>query len=233
MSPVVSSVRRGAWPARMPSEPSTPGTRTICTSSENSLRSGVTSSSGNVAILLSITKSAPLLTKERGLRGEVLRGHRLGLLDRFVNVADEEEGLLRQVVVLAIDHFLEGADGVLERDVLAGNTGELLRDAERLRKEPLDAAGTRHDQLIFVRKLVDAEDRDDVLQLFIAVQDLLHGARNLVVLRTDDVGLEDLRGGGQRVDRRVDAFLGDAPLQIDVGVQVRESRGGAGSVGSS
>ena len=41
----------GACLARTPKEPLIPGARTACTSSEKSIRSGVTNSSGNVDIL--------------------------------------------------------------------------------------------------------------------------------------------------------------------------------------
>jgi hypothetical protein len=40
--------------------------------------------------------------------------------------------------VRAAENFLEGADGVLERNKLALITGEDLRDSERLRHETLN-----------------------------------------------------------------------------------------------
>jgi peptide chain release factor 1 len=42
------------------------------------------------------------------------------------------------------------------------------------------------------------------------------------VLVADDAGIEDARGGGQRIDRRVDAQLDDRPRQVGRRVQVRE-----------
>ena len=44
--------------------------------------------------------------------------------------------------MLASENLLEGADGVLERDELALEAGEDLRDRERLRHETLDLTGT-------------------------------------------------------------------------------------------
>ena len=65
----------------------------------------------------------------------------LGLGDGLLDVADQEERLLGQVVVLALAERLERGDRLLERDVLAGDAGELLGDEERLRQEALDLAG--------------------------------------------------------------------------------------------
>ena len=60
---------------------------------------------------------------------------RLRLGERFVDRADQVERLLRHAVVLAVGDFLEAADGLVDRDVLAFEAGELRRDEERLRQE--------------------------------------------------------------------------------------------------
>ena len=52
--------------------------------------------------------------------------------------------------------------------------GELLGHVERLREEALDLARARHGQLVFVGQFVDAQNRDDVLQILVALQNLLH-----------------------------------------------------------
>src|SRR5579871_6155059 len=215
MRPVVNSASMGACFARTPNEPSTPGARIACTSSENITFSGVTNSRGNVAI------------KRSSLR---LGAQRFRLLDSLIDDTDIVERLLRQVVMDAPDKLFEGADGLLERHVFAGQAGELFRDTERLRHELLHAAGAGDDQFVVVGEFVNAEDGDNVLKLFVALQDLLHAARHLIVLLPDDVGLQDAGGGGQRVDSGIDALLGDTPLQIDVSVQVGEG-GRRGRVG--
>ena len=62
---------------------------------------------------------------------------------------------------------------------------------------------------ILVAQLLHTEDGDDVLQLLrILLQRLLHAAGDAVVLLADDVRLKDTRGGGERIDRGVDALLG-------------------------
>ena len=94
-------------------------------------------------------------------------------------------------------------------DELAGSAGERFGDEERLRQEALDPARAGDDQLVLVAELLHAEDGDDVAEVLVALQRLLHFARHLVVLVTDRVGGEHLRRRLERVDRRVDAQLGD------------------------
>ncbi len=78
------------------------------------------------------------------------------------------------------------------------------------------------DELVLFRELVDAENRDDVLEVLVLLQHDLHVAGALVVLLADDAGREDRRGRGQRIDRRVDAHLGDRAGQNGRRVEVRE-----------
>ena len=66
---------------------------------------------------------------------------------------------------------LEALDRVFDLDVLALQTGELLADRERLREETLDLTRTRNGQLVVFRKLVETENGDDVLQVFVTLQD--------------------------------------------------------------
>ena len=54
--------------------------------------------------------------------------------------------------------------------------------------------------------------------------------RDVVVLRADELRGEDPRGRGERVHGRVDALVGDRPLQVGGRVEVGE-RGGRGRVG--
>ena len=124
------------------------------------------------------------------------------------------------------DDLLEALDRVGEGDVSARDAGELLGDVEGLGEEALDLARAVDRELVFGTELVHAEDRDDVLQLLVALEDLLDPARDGVVLLADDARVEDARGGGQGVDRRVDALLDDAPREDGRRVEVGE--GGRG-----
>src|SRR5690242_13682523 len=112
----------------MPSSPSTPGSVTSSTVSWTSGRSGVTISSVSL-VGSAISRSSGLL-------------HLLGGGEHVLDAAGHVEGALRDVVVLALDDFLEALDGVGDRHVLALQAGELLGDEERLREEPLQLART-------------------------------------------------------------------------------------------
>ena len=76
--------------------------------------------------------------------------------------------------------------------------------------------------LVLFRELVHAEDGDDVLELLVALQDLLHLAGDGVVLLADDARVEHARGRVERIDRRVDALLGDRARQHGGRVEVGE-----------
>ena len=129
------------------------------------------------------------------------------------------------MVPLAVADLLEAADRLGQRRELARLAGERLGHEERLRQEPLDPAGAVHDLLVLLAQLVDAEDGDDVLQLAVALEDLLHAAGDGEVLLADELRVEDAAVRRQRVDGRVDALLGDRPLQVDEGVEVLEGVG--------
>ena len=58
----------------------------------------------------------------------------------------------------------------------------------------------------------------------VALEHLLDLVGDLEVLLAEDLGLEDRRGRVERVDRRVDALLGDRPRQRRGRVEVREHR---------
>src|SRR3954469_19021401 len=194
----------GWWLASTPIEPTVVRVETISTSSLKTSPSGVRTSTRNFV-------RATALALVRGL-------------DDLVDAALHEERRLRQLVMLAVDDLLERAHRVVDRDVRARRAGERLGDVERLRQEALDLARALHRHLVLVGELVDAEDRDDVLELLVALQDLLDARRDLVVLLAEDVRLEDRRGRVERVDRRVDALLRDRPRQRRRGVQVGEHR---------
>src|SRR3546814_7201990 len=97
--------------------------------------------------------------------------------DLLIDAADHVEGGFGQVIIVAVDHRLERADRVFDRDELAGDAGEHLGDVERLRKKALNLARARNRQLILFRQFVHAENGDDVLQALVLLQDRLDGTR--------------------------------------------------------
>src|SRR5262245_35093996 len=141
------------------------GRATKSTASSSTARSGVTTThwSGNSVGPAVAMSSLPFR-------------HALGLLGGLLDGADVHERALGQVVPLAVAQLLEAADGVRQRRDLAGAVGERLGDDERLRQEALDAAGAGHHLLVLLAQLLDAEDGDDVLELAVALEDLLHAA---------------------------------------------------------
>src|SRR5687768_9739014 len=94
----------GAWLARTPMEPVVVRVETISTLSSNTFPSGVRTSTGKLlrAILLLLLPGGRLL----GLRPA-------GRLDHLVDRPLQQEGPLRDVVVLALDDLLEGAHRLL------------------------------------------------------------------------------------------------------------------------
>src|SRR3712207_2858274 len=112
--------------------------------------------------------------------------HATSLLYDLVYVADHVERLLWQIVVLALDDLLEGADVVLHLHELALHARELLGHEERLREEALYPACPVDDDLVLLGELLHTEDVDDVLQLLVALHDVLHPLGHLVVLISDD-----------------------------------------------
>src|SRR5207244_11021460 len=90
----------------------------------------------------------------------------------------------------------------------------------RMPEDALYLSGALDAQAVLVGKLVDPEDGDDVLQLLVALENLLHPRSRSVVLVRDDPWLERTGARAERIDRRVDALLRDRALQRDERVEV-------------
>ena len=80
---------------------------------------------------------------------------------------------------------------VFDRHHDARYTGELFRNGERLRQEPLHLAGTVHGQLVLIRKLVHSEDGYDVLKFLVSLEYLLDSLGSIVMVFADNVRIED------------------------------------------
>ena len=132
----------------------------------------------------------------------VLEG--VGLGQRRLGTAHVEERLLGHLVEIAVDQGLERLDGLLHGNGDALQTGEHLADVERLGQEPLDLPGPGDGDPVLLGQLVEAEDGDDVLELLVALEDALDPAGHVVVAVAHDLGGQDVRGGRQRVDGRID-----------------------------
>ena len=144
----------------------------------------------------------------------------LRFCEHVIDGAREQECALGQLVALAVQDHLEAAQGLLERHILAGHTGELLCHVEALAQEALHLAGAADRALVFLAQLVHAHDGNDVLQLLVALQHLLDGAGDLVVLLTHDLRAEDAAGGIQRVHSGIDALRSNVTAQDRGGIQM-------------
>ena len=99
--------------------------------------------------------------------------------------------VLVAIVVLSFGDLLKPLDRLGDGYVLALESRELLGDEERLRQEPLNLARARDRQLVVFGELVDAENRDDVLEVLITLQDLLHRSSNRVVLLSEHTRVQN------------------------------------------
>ena len=114
----------------------------------------------------------------------------LRFLDCFVDGANHVESLLGQIVVLTVQDFLEATDGFFQRNVLTGAAGEDFSNVEGLRQEAFDFTRALYDQLVFLGQFVHTQNRDDVFQLFVALQNRLYTAGYFVVLGANDQRVE-------------------------------------------
>src|SRR5258707_8344456 len=78
----------------------------------------------------------------------------LALLDGFFDGSHHVEGLLRQLIVLAVADGAEALDGVGKVDELARRAGEDFGDVERLRQAALDLAGAADPHLALFGRFV-------------------------------------------------------------------------------
>src|SRR5579872_6177125 len=98
------------------------------------------------------------------------------------------------MIEFTVEDFLERCDRIGDLHVFPRATRELLGDEERLREEILQTASPANNRAVFFRKLFDTENRDDVLQIAVALQRFLHAARDAIVIVADDGGIENARG---------------------------------------
>ena len=115
------------------------------------------------------------------------------LPDHAVNPAFHVKVVLFDFVQFAIEDHLEATDGVFDRNVLPGNPGEHFRNMEGLGKELLNFTGPKDHLFLLGRKLVQSEDRNDVLQILVGLQDLLNPTGDLEVFFAYDIRRKSVR----------------------------------------
>src|SRR6476661_5182623 len=206
-SPSARIASRGEWPGRIPISPSLVRALTILAAPDHTNWSAATISTSSSAILLGLLLDLGPLALN------------------VIQAADVEERLLCDVVEVAVADGREAFHGVLDGHGGAFDAGELLRRVGVLREELLDAACTRHDDLVLFGELIDTEDGDDVLEFLVLLQDLLDADGRVVVVVSDVLRIQDAGGRRQRVNGRVQTTGSDFTGKFRGRVEVCEGRG--------
>lgn len=100
-----------------------------------------------------------------------------------------------------------------------------LSDGEGLGQETLDLAGTLDGKLVSLAQLVHSENGDDVLEGLVLLEHLLDLGGGVVVVLSDDTGIQHTGLGVKGIDGRVDTKLRDTTGQHSRGIQMGEGRG--------
>src|SRR5215213_5297373 len=161
----------------MPTSPSNAGATSESTLPSNSVFSGE----------ITETVSGIDVSPGSGLR------QALGIPGDVIGATAHEERLLGMLVELTLRQALERRYSLLELLVLPFHARELLRDGERLRHEALNTARASDDTLVVFGQFVHAQNRDDVLQLLVALQNALDLGRDPVVALADELRVENSR----------------------------------------
>src|SRR5665213_887578 len=208
VKPSASTPSSEMWTGKIPSSPSSVRATTKLASPDHTLRSAETSSTVNGTTVLRSS----------------LAGEPLGVGLDIGDATGHEERLFGQVVEVAVAQLAERLDRLRQWNERTLLPGERLGDEHVLRQEPLDATRPTDENLVLFTELVDAEDRDDVLQVLVALEDLLDAVRDVEVLLADVLRVENARRRVERVDSGVDALLRNRPREHGGRVEVGERR---------
>src|SRR5262245_14696831 len=111
--------------------------------------------------------------------------------------------------MLAFKDFFEPSDGVRHWHLLALPAGKSLGHTERLAQETLDLARAEDGEFVFGGELIHAQDSNNVLKVFIALEHALHPTGNIVMFQTDNFRGEGARSRGERIYSRVNTQFGN------------------------
>jgi peptide chain release factor 1 len=78
------------------------------------------------------------------------------------------------------------------------------------------------DESILLRELIHTEDRDDILEFFIPLEDLLTGTSGVIVVISYGGWCEDGRCRVERIDCRIDAQFCDRAREYHSRIEVSE-----------
>ena len=91
-----------------------------------------------------------------------------------------------------------------------------------LRKELLNLARANNRHLILIGKLVHTEDRDNVLQIFVTLENFLYHTRHVIVLLTHNARIKNRRTRIKRIDGRINSELCESARKHHRRIKVRE-----------
>src|SRR3989338_359017 len=131
-------------------------------------------------------------------------------------------------IMLAFQYFAEAAHGFLERNVFPFCSGKCFSDGEWLRKEALDFACSVYQSFVFFGEFLDTQNRDDVLQVFVALEHAARFVRHAIVFFAHDLRRKRSRAGVQWIDGWIDTKRCKLAGEHNGGVEVREGRCGCG-----
>src|SRR5690606_41950093 len=90
------------------------------------------------------------------------------------------------MVILARQNTFEATNGFFQRYVFTRRTGEYFCNVERLRQKALNFTCTSNGLLIFFREFIHTQNRNNIFQLFEALQYGLNATCYVVMLLTND-----------------------------------------------
>lgn len=152
------------------------------------------------------------------------------LLEGLLKVTGHIEGSFWVFITLSVDQGLESSNRLLQGDELSWSGSEDFTHEEWLRQELLDLSGSGDGQLIFDGQFIHTQDGNDILEGLVVLEDLLDSSGGLVVLLTDNVGVQHLGSRIQWVDGWVDTQLSQGSGKHGSSIQMLES-GGGGRIG--
>ena len=91
----------------------------------------------------------------------------------------------------AFHDLFEPANRLGKRDIFPLTAGKWSGYKEWLREKLLDLSCSSHNQFVFFRKFVDPQNRDDILKIFVLLQNQFLGSGRIVMLFPKNARVQD------------------------------------------
>lgn len=148
------------------------------------------------------------------------------LLKGLLNSADKVEGVLREVVVFAVEDLLAAPEHVFNGDRLARDAQPAFSAMEWLGEEPVEPPGAENHLCgrfsVVQIETVQASGFVGMVQIptVVAMEALPGALRDLLVGATKQVGLEKRGPGRYGIDRGVQALTSAHWVKVDHRIQI-------------